>query len=497
MTFVEEPRTGPADPEPGGSSREVTPVARPPVVTDPPTRARLCDRTGPRLRVAVLAAAGMTCSMMQTLVTPLFPILPDLLDSTPATTSWVLTATVLSAAVFTPITGRLGDMYGKKRVMLAVLGVMLVGSVVSGLAPSAMVLIIGRALQGVGLGVIPLGMSILREILPRDRVPGAVALMSSTLGIGGALGLPLGGLAVQHLNWHSAFWLSAVLAATAAAAIALLVPDGSTHPARFDPIGAVGIALGTSLLLLALSKGADWGWASAATLGCAAAGVVSLVLWARFEWNHHDPLIDLHTAARWAAALTHVAAIASGFVLYAPMVLMPILFQMHPYDGRGFGLGAFSAALLSMPAGLMMMVASPIAGRLIRAWGGRLSLIVGAVINGSVFLLMLAVTDQLWAMAILGAILGVGTGFSYSALPTLTMDAVPDTEIGAANGFNTLMRYFGTALASTLVMTILAAHSASGTTEAIDASGFTVSLIVATGGAVMILLPALLLPRRV
>ncbi len=459
-------------------------------------RVPLRYRTGPRTRVAVLAIAGMACSMMQTLVTPLFPILPQLLATSTTTVTWVITATLLAAAVCTPIAGRLGDMYGKKRVMLGILAVMLTGSIVAGFAPTIEVLIVGRALQGVGLALISLGMSTLREILPRDRVPGGLALMSSTLGIGGALGLPLGGLAVEHLNWHSAFWLSGALAVMVAIAIALLIPAGATHPARFDPIGAVGLALGTLGLLVALSKGTAWGWTSTATLTFAIGGVLILAAWAWFEWHRDEPLIDLRTTVRRAAALTHLAAIAGGYVLYTPMVLMPILLQMQPHNGVGFGRTALTAALLAMPGGLMMMVTSPIGGRVTRRFGGRTSLIIGSIVNGIVLVLMILNLGNLWAVVILGGLLGLGTGFTYAALPTLTMDAVPESETGAANGFNTLMRYIGTALASTMAMTILAAHTVPGMPNVMTIDGFAIALGAAAVGAICILIPAVLLPRR-
>lgn len=453
-------------------------------------------RTGPRTRVAVLAIAGMTCAMMQTLVTPLFPILPQLLDTSTTTVTWVITATLLAAAVSTPIAGRLGDMYGKKRVMLGILAVMLTGSLVAGFAPTIEVLIVGRALQGVGLALISLGMSTLREILPRDRVPGGLALMSSTLGIGGALGLPLGGFAVEHLNWHSAFWLSAILSILVCIAVALLIPAGPAYPARLDPIGAVGLALGTLGLLLALSKGSAWGWASATTLSLAIGGAVVLVAWAWFEWRRTEPLIDLRTTVRRSAALTHLAAIAGGYVLYTPMILMPILLQMPPHDGVGFGRTALAAALLSMPGGLLMMVTSPIGGRVTRRYGGRTSLIIGSIVNGVALALIIVNLEHLWAVVVLGALLGLGTGFTYAALPTLIMDAVPESETGAANGFNTLMRYIGTALASTLAMTILAAHTVPGLPDVMTIDGFVIALSAAAVSAICILVLALLLPGR-
>lgn len=161
--------------------------------------------------VAALAGAGISVSLMQTLVIPLIPQLPTLLSTSPANASWAITATLLTGAVATPVLGRLGDMYGPKRILIVCAALLVAGSVVAATTTSLIPLIIGRALQGFGAPVIPLGISVLRASLPAERVGAAMGMMSASLGVGGALGLPLSAVIAQHFDWHALFWCAAAL----------------------------------------------------------------------------------------------------------------------------------------------------------------------------------------------------------------------------------------------------------------------------------------------
>lgn len=229
--------------------------------------------------VSVLAFAGMCAAFTQTILIPIQGELPLLLNASSSDTAWVITITLLVAAICTPISGKLGDMYGKRRVALVLLGVLMLGSVVAALSPTVAPLIVGRGLQGMGMGVIPLGIAILRDTLPADRLGSAIALVSATLGVGGALGLPISAFVTEHFDWHALFWVAACLGLIAFVLMAFFVPESRLRVGgRVDVIGIIGLAVGLSGVLLAISRGNDWGWTSTRTVGFLLGGVAVLLI---------------------------------------------------------------------------------------------------------------------------------------------------------------------------------------------------------------------------
>ncbi|HVW44974.1 MAG TPA: MFS transporter, partial [Amycolatopsis sp.] len=263
----------------------------------------------PGATVAVLAFGGIVVALMQTLVIPLIPELPGLLHASASDATWAITATLLAAAVATPTVGRLGDMYGKRRMLLFGLAMVIVGSVLCGLADNLPLMIVGRTLQGLSTGVIPLGISLMRDELPPERLGGAVALMSASLGVGGALGLPAAALIADYADWHVLFWASAGIGALAIVLVLTIVPESRIRTGgRFDVPGALGMSVALLALLLAISKGGDWGWGSGRTLGLFAAAVVVLLVWGVWELRTAQPLVDLRTTARRQVLLTNLAS---------------------------------------------------------------------------------------------------------------------------------------------------------------------------------------------
>jgi predicted MFS family arabinose efflux permease len=233
-----------------------------------------------RLTVPVLAMCGTLMAVMQTVVVPLLPDLPRLTHSSPGAVSWMVTATLLAGAVLTPVLGRAGDMYGKRRVLTGALGLMTLGSVMCALSSDITVLIAARALQGAAAAVVPLSISILRDELPPERRGSAVAMMSSTVGIGAALGLPLAAMVVQYADWHTMFWMTSALGALGVTAVWWAVRESPVRqPGRFDVQGALGLAVGLVSLLLGVSQGGQWGWGSPRVLGLFLVSVAVLALW--------------------------------------------------------------------------------------------------------------------------------------------------------------------------------------------------------------------------
>ncbi|WP_067839895.1 MFS transporter [Nocardia lijiangensis] len=415
-------------------------------------------RPSPGLLIATLGMVGVVVSLMQTLVIPIIPTLPTLLGTSASNASWVITSTLLAGAVFTPISGRLGDMFGKRRVLFVNLLALIAGSVVCASFSSLLPEIVGRSLQGAAVGAIPLGISIMRDELPVERVGSAMAIMSATLGVGGAIGLPVAAAIAQNADWHVLFWSSAVLGALCAALVFLFVPESPVRtPARFDFGGAVGLSIGLLALLIAITKGADWGWSSASILTLFAISLVVFLGWGFFELRQRAPLVDLRVSARPRVLFTNLASIAVGFSLYGMSLTFPQLLMAPEETGYGFGLSMVNAGLALAPTGLVMMALSPVSARLSAARGPKLTLMLGSTVIGVGYLCAVLLMNSVWQIMLAAVIVAGGVGLAYAAMPALIMGAVPITETAAANGLNSLMRSIGTSTSSA-VMSVVLAH---------------------------------------
>jgi len=435
---------------------------------------------------------------MQTLVIPLVPEFPKLLSTSAPNASWIVTVTLLAGAVFTPISGKLGDIYGKKRVALFLLAAIVTGSLLAAVTTTLLPLIIGRALQGAGLGVIPLGISMLRDTMPPERLGRSVALMSSTLGVGAAAGMPLSAIVSQHFDWHMLFWISAGLSAAGFVALWIVVPTSPQHRGlRFDVAGAIGLTIGFTALLLAISKGSEWGWASAPIIICSVGGLAVLAVWGVFQWRSNSPLVDLRVSARRPVLLTNLASVAVGFGLFTSPVVLPKLLEMPTSTGVGLGQSMLITGLCMTPTGLVMMATSPVAARISTKYGPRICLIVGAATIVVGYGLALILMSEVWHTVLVGCFSGVGIGFAYAAMPTLIMQSVPESETAAANGLNTLMRSVGTSTASAVITVLLAQNVAVVNGHAYTtATGFRLAFAAATLAAIVALVLACFIPRR-
>ncbi|MFJ9083491.1 MULTISPECIES: MFS transporter [unclassified Streptomyces] len=438
--------------------------------------------------VATLALAGTVAAIMQTLVTPLIAELPQLLDTSSSNAAWVVTVTLLVSGVCVPVSGRLGDLIGKRRMMLVCVVPLIVGSVVCALSSSVVPMIVGRGLQGMGMGMVPLGIALLRDVVPTEKLSGSIALVSASMGIGGAIGLPIAAAVAQYANWRVLFWGSAVLAVAIGAMIYAIVPDvpAAAKGQRFDAPGAIGLAIGLVSLLLAVSKGADWGWGSGTTLGLFALAVVSLLVWGRYELRTREPLVDLRTTARPRVLFTNAASILIGVGMYAFMLIAPQLLQFPEATGFGLGQSMLAAGLWIAPGGIMMMLISPLGGKLINARGPKFALILGALVIALGYGAALPLMGTAWGIMLAGIIINSGVALAYGSMPALIMSSVPLSETAAANGFNTLMRSLGTTIGSAVIGVVLAQMTVSmGGVSLPSEGGFRTGLMIGCGVAVL------------
>lgn len=451
--------------------------------------------------VGILALAGIVAAITQTLVVPLIAELPTILGTSSSNASWVITATLLAAAVATPVAGRLGDMFGKRRMLLASLVPLVAGSVVCALSSSVVPMIVGRGLQGLGMGVVPLGISLLRDVVPAEKLGSSIAVMSASMGVGGALGLPFAAAIAENSSWRVLFWVVAALSLAIGALIWFLVPgDAKAKTSQgFDVLGAIGLGVALICLLLGVSKGADWGWGSGTTLGLLAASVVILLVWGRWELRTTDPLVDLRVTARPQILLTNAASILIGFSMYAQSLVVPQLFQLPEATGYGLGQSMLAMGLWMAPAGLMMMIMSPVGAKVSAAKGPKVTLAIGALIISLGYGLAVPMIDggSTWSLLVVTLVCNTGVGFAYGAMPALIMGAVPQSETASANSFNTLMRSIGSSLAAAVIGVVMAQMTTDfGGHSLTTAGGFRVAMLIGCGVALVAAVIAVLIPVR-
>lgn len=448
--------------------------------------------------IITLCFGSLAGALMQSLVIPIQSELPELLDTTVANASWAITATLLAAGVSMPVTGRLADMYGKKRVMVGSAAVLVVASLLCAVGTGLVPFLVGRALQGVSMGYIPVAISAVRALAPKEKQATAVATVSATLGVGGAIGLPLSAWIAQTFDWHALFYVSTVLAFVVLVATALVVPaTADTHPARLDLVGLVLMAVGLVSLLVGVSKGSTWGWNSGTTWACIVGGIVVLVIFGLFELRHHDPLVDVRTMGRRPVFFTNIAAILIGFGMMASSIVVPQLLQMDERTGYGLGQTILEAGLWMFPGGLMMMIFAPISARLINAIGARLTLAIGATVVACGYVFGAVMMDAPWKLMVSVVISSAGVGIGYAAFPTLIMDNVPVEEAGSSVGVNSLMRSVGTTVAGAVMAAVLTSKTMDLGGHSIPTeSAFHLCLFVGAGAALAGALVALLVPAR-
>jgi EmrB/QacA subfamily drug resistance transporter len=458
-------------------------------VTTPPHRQHY------GITLAALAMGGLAYALLQSLVAPALPEIQHSLHASESGVTWVLTAYLLSASVATPLLGRLGDIHGKERVLVGVLVALGIGTVISALATSLPLLVAGRVVQGAGGGVFPLAFGIIRDEFPRERVAGAIGLISAILGIGAGAGIVLAGVIVDHLSYHWLFWFPLIGVVMATVATVLYVPESPVKaPARIS-WGAAGLlSVGLAAVLLAVSEAVSWGWGSARTLGLAAAGLVVLAFWVRVELASDEPLVDMRMMRLRGVWTTNLVGFLLGFGMFASFILLPQLVELPKSTGYGFGASVTGAGLFMLPSTVAMLLVGPMAGRLERRFGSKPPLVVGVIFAGVSYVLLAVAHGAAIDIYIASALLGVGIGLAFAAMANLIVVAVPRDQTGVATGMNTVMRTIGGALGSQIIASLLTANVAA--TGLPADSGFVVGFWIAAGVLAVGVVAAIAIPGR-
>ena len=442
------------------------------------------ERQHYNVTLAILTLAGIAFALQQTMVIPALPALQRELHTTTTWVTWVLTVFLLVASVATPIMGKLGDQYGKERLLVICLALFLAGSIGACAAWNIWALIACRAVQGAGAAVFPLSYGIIRDEFPREKVGVAIGLVSAVFGIGGGFGIVLSGLIVDNMSWRFLFIVGAVGIAAALVLVHRFVPESPIKtPSRVDVLGGALLSAGLISLLIALTEGESWGWTSGRIVGLFCASAALLVAWGAAELRVADPMVDMRMMAKRQVLFTNLTALIAGFAMFGCFVLVPnfvetprnALHGVRHLVHYGFDASATKAGLYLLPSSFALLFAGPIAGLIGRRTGSKWPLSVGLALTGAAAASLAAWHDRPWHILAAMPVLGVGVGFAFAAMATLITEAVRPSETGVATGMNTVMRTVGGVVGGQVGAALLTAHPIAGAHGVPSVVGFEVA----------------------
>jgi EmrB/QacA subfamily drug resistance transporter len=443
---------------------------------------------------ATLAVAAISYALLQSLVAPALPDIQSDLHASASGATWILTAYLLSASVATPVVGRLGDMFGKKRMLVITLWVLALGTLLAAFASTLVLLIGARVIQGIGGAVFPLAFSIIRDEFPRQRVAHGIAMISALVGIGGGLGIVLAGPIIQNLNYHWLFWLPLLAIVPAAIVTMILIPESPIRtPGRIDWLGGVLLAGWLVALLVAVSEGSVWGWTSAATIGLLLAAVVVAAVWAVFESRIAEPLVDMTMLRDRPVWTTNLSTTLIGFGMFASFVLVPEFVETPHSAGYGFSASVTEAGLFLLPATVAMLLVGPLAGRMSVTVGSKVPLALGALLSAVAYVMLALLHDEGWQIATATFVLGMGIGLAFASMANVIVESVRPEETGVATGMNVIFRNVGGSLGGQVSASVLTASvvAAGLPTE----RSFVVAFWLAAAMLLLGFVAALLVPR--
>jgi len=431
----------------------------------------------PRRLAAVLVFLAVQSTAVASLGTPLLPTVQHVERVSLAASQWTLTITLLAGAVATPLMGRLGDGRLRRLTTVAAVAVMLAGCVLSAIPAGFPAFLTGRALQGAGLGLVPLATAVARDDLPTERSRSAIVLIGVTTAAGIGIGYPLVGLLAQLLGLYAPFWFAAGLSALALVAALAALPPSPARPARVDTAGAVLLGAGIAGLLLVLTQGPDWGWASAATLAGALVSAALLAAWAAWELRARHPLIEPRLLGRQAVLAANLTAFGIAIGFY-PLASLTVRFAQTP-PSAGYGLGApvVVAAAMLTPFSLASFAATRLAARAARRTSAELVVAGSCVLLIASMVLFLVARDSYLGLVVIMAACGLGVGSAYAVNPLQITGGVPAAETGSAISFYQLVRTVAYAIASALSATVLVLSTPAGQPFPADA-GYSAAALV-------------------
>jgi len=420
----------------------------------------------------------------------------------PVRVGWLITAYLLIGGGTAAVAGRLGDLFGRRRMLIILLTLAVCGSLMSALAPNYAVLLLGRCLQGCTGAILALCIGIVSEALPKAHVSIGIGLMISGASAGAAMGLVVGGVIVDQLSWHYLFLASGLLAAVSALLIWTIVPRSPVSQAvrQVDWTSGLLFVPGIFALLAAVTYGPGWGWADVRTLGLLALALLLVGLWVLLSLRSACPLFDVRLFANRVVWVANGAnAILAVTVLQITLVFS-LLLQSPAWTMIGLGASATVAGLVKMPSNISSLAGGPLSGWLTSRLGGRVTMLTGGAIATSGWLLALVFNDSIWQIMAVLVVVSFGTTMLYAVAPALIADAVPSDRTSEAAGILTVTRQIFMGVGAQLVTIMLAAdtvRSPDGKAHYPTPAAFETTMWVIVAGAVAGTLMAFLLPRDV
>ncbi|MEU6372786.1 MFS transporter [Streptomyces sp. NPDC046909] len=416
-------------------------------------------RKSTRLTFAVLATGAGVFAMLQSLIAPALPTVQHALHTSQSTATWVMTAYLLSASVFTPILGRVGDLIGKKRTLVAVLLVVLAGCLLAALAPNIGVLIVARVVQGVGGALFPLSFGIIRDEFAASEVSGSISNLSAVIAAGGGVGIVAAGPIVSALDYRWLFWIPvAVVAATVLIALRYVPESPNRAEGKVSWLGAALLSAWLVALLLPLSQATRWGWGSARVIGLFALAAVLFALWLLTEARSRTPLIDLRVMRLPAVWTTNTVALLFGAGMYALWSFLPAFVQTPSAAGYGFGASVTASGLLMLPMLVAMFVSGILSGRLEPVVGAKALLTTGAALGALALGLLALWHSAQWQVAFVSGVFGLGIGLAFASMANLIVGSVPASQTGAATGMNANIRTIGGSIGAAVTSVLVTGH---------------------------------------
>jgi EmrB/QacA subfamily drug resistance transporter len=413
-------------------------------------------RTRYPVTFTVLAVSVGSFALLQSLVVPVLPTIQAELHTTQNAVTWVLTAYLLSASIFTPIMGRLGDMHGKERLFVVTLVFIAVGSVLAALATSIGVMIVARVVQGVGGGALPLAFGIIRDEFPREKVAGAVGTLAALLAAGAGLGVVLAGPIVSLLDWHWLFWIPGAVVAVSAVAAHLLVPESPVRsPGRLSWVGALLMSTWLVGLLVAISEAPTWGWTSARVVALLVASVAVALIWVVVESRSKSPLIDMRMMRLPAVWTTNLVAFLIGVGMYATFAFLPQFVQTPTSAGYGFGATVTQSGLILLPSTVAMFVLGVVSGRLSARFGAKAVLVSGVAVSVLTFAMLTFAHSTVLEVLVAMVLQGIGFGLAFAAMANLIVVSVPPEQTGVASGMNANIRTIGGSIGAAVMSSVV------------------------------------------
>lgn len=455
-----------------------------------PARGRFNRKRPAWVIITVLMLVEIISAFETSMVYAAIPTFIKEFHSDAATVGWAVTAFLLVAAASAAVCGRLGDMYGRERVLVVLLAAAAIGSFVSAIGDSIGSIIVGRAIQGVAGAILPLCIGLAREHLPAVKVPVAIAIISGSAVAAGSASLLVAGYMLDHASWHMIFVVAAVYAVLALLLVLFVLPwrppVGTTQ--RVDYLGTIAFAPAIAAVLLGINKSGTWGWTDVKTLGLIVGGLAVLALWVLWELRVTDPIVNVRLFTDRKVALTMLATLAiSVGPLGISTMIIPLILQSPTTAPFGLGISPTNAGWLSFIGSMFGFVCTPLSGRISRAVGSRSAMLLGTALFTLSSAMLIVFHDSVAGMVAMIITVSVGTAFAYTAMPNLIVEAVPESNTSEATGTNSVLRTGGQGIGTSIATMLLASSATAAGSAAPTASGLnTVATMMVVLGLVTI-----------